>query len=205
MLLFREMSEKYEGFEKHELGGTHDFLMGTLPKDLIFDAQHFEEAWELHPEEYHEIKIHGRLVKTPRWQQAYGADYYYTNNLNKALPMPGLFEPVLQWCQETFDQRLNGLLVNWYDGKKGHYIGKHRDSTAGMIEGCPIIVISYGQTRTFRMRPYRGKGFTDFDTYEGSVFVIPYETNQAWTHEVPTRKGLLDRRISFTFRAFEEK
>lgn len=24
--------------------------------------------------------MHGRKVKTPRWQQAYGADYRYTGN-----------------------------------------------------------------------------------------------------------------------------
>ena len=28
----------------------------------------------------------------------------------------------------TFVKRLNGLLLNWYEGEAGHYIGKHRDS-----------------------------------------------------------------------------
>ena len=36
----------------------------------------FDALWQMHPQVFHEIKMHGQLVKTPRWQQAYGVDYH---------------------------------------------------------------------------------------------------------------------------------
>ena len=70
------------------------------------------------------------------------------------------------------------------------------------MPGSPIVTISFGEERTFRLRPWKGKGFTDFAATHGSVLVMPYETNLAWTHEVPARKKLEGKRISVTLRAF---
>ncbi|MEE8142970.1 MAG: alpha-ketoglutarate-dependent dioxygenase AlkB [Planctomycetota bacterium] len=157
--------------------------------------------WELHPQEFHEILIHGKLVPTPRWQQAYGKDYYYTNRTNRALPVPKVLLPFLEWGQQSIDPRLDGLLVNWYDGKLGHYIGRHRDSIEGIVEG-PIVTISLGEERKFRLRPWRGEGRMDFVAQHGTVFIMPYETNLAWTHEVPKSSRCQERRISVTLRGF---
>lgn len=101
------------------------------------------------------------------------------------------------------DERLNGMLLNWYDGSLGHYIGKHRDSTKKLVHGVPIVTISFGEQRTFRLRPWKKKGTRDFAARCGSVFVMPFETNLAWTHEVPRSAKCQSRRISVTLRAFE--
>src|SRR5690606_27068782 len=145
----------------------------------------------LHPSEFHRIKIHGREVKTPRWQQAYGKDYEYTGRVNPALPFETLTVPIpkvealVSWCRERIDDRLNGLLRNWYDGSLGHYIGKHRDSRTRMVSGAPIVTISFGESRVFRLRPWKGSTrAVDFPARNGSVFVMPFDTNLAWTHEV---------------------
>jgi alkylated DNA repair dioxygenase AlkB len=71
-----------------------------------------------------------------------------------------------------------------------------------MIEGAPIVTVSYGATRTFRLRPWKGDGVRDFEARDGTVFVMPYATNRAWTHEVPHNAKSLGRRISITLRAF---
>jgi alkylated DNA repair dioxygenase AlkB len=186
----------------HQLDEHCAFLTGTLPQELQLSEQEFEDLWHLHPAEFHEIKMHGRLVKTPRWQQAYGMDYHYTGRTNQALPVPSPLEPLLAWVKEQIDIRLNGLLLNWYDGTQGHYIGKHRDSRVNMIEGAPIVTISFGEERIFRLRPWGKPGQMDFRTTHGSLFIMPYETNLAWTHEVPHFRKYTGRRISVTFRAF---
>ena len=103
-------------FDSHALDEEHLLYAGKLPEDLQFDASAFDSLWALHPEEYHEIMMHGRQVKTPRWQQAYGKDYHYTGQVNKALAIPQVVQPLLTWCQTSFDSRLNGILFNWYDG-----------------------------------------------------------------------------------------
>ncbi len=192
-----------KGFTRHPLNPTHHLWLGYLPANLVPSPEQTQQLWDLHPENYHEIMMHGRLVKTPRWQQAYGADYRYTGQVNRALPLHPLMEQYLQWMQAHIDPRLNGLLFNWYEGSQKHYIGKHRDSTHGMCPGSPIVTLSMGETRTFRMRPWKQKGYQDIEVSHGSLLVIPWETNQAWTHEVPHFARHTGRRVSITARAFE--
>jgi alkylated DNA repair dioxygenase AlkB len=186
----------------HVLADGSHFFLGSLPKELEWDTAAFSVVWALHPTEKHRIKIHGREVETPRWQQAYGADYYYTGGINRALPVLRELEPLLHWVQRVVDPRCQGILVNWYEGPR-HYIGPHHDSTTGMVRGAPIVTVSYGETRTFRLS--RGKGedrqTRDFSAADGTIFVMPYETNQAWKHEVVKSARYIGRRISVTFRA----
>src|SRR5262245_53182881 len=188
------------GFERHDLDGSHSFFAASLPAALTITQPQFDELWALHPEDFHEIMIHGRPVKTPRWQQAYLKDYEYTGNINKALPhLPPALSPLLAWVQRAIDGWLNGVLLNWYEGGLGHYIGAHRDSREGLIEGAPIVTVSLGQERTFRLRPWKGEGFRDFPAKHGTVFVMPYDTNLTWTHEVLHAARHTGRRISVTF------
>ena len=191
-------------FSCHDLGEGLAFHVGKLPVSLLVDDAQFELLWALHPPEFHRIHMPGGPVATPRWQQAFGKDYHYTGNVNKALPIPDILRPIHRWACEHIYPDLNAILVNWYDGTKGHYIGKHRDSTVHMIPSAPIVTISFGEQRTFRLRPWKGKGYRDFLTAPGSVFVMPYELNLRWTHEVPPNAKCLGRRISITIRAFEE-
>ena len=90
----------------------------------------------------------------------------------------------------------------WYDGSKGHYIGKHRDSIANLVPDTLIVTISLGETRTFRLRPHCGTGIIDFVSNDSKVFVMPLSTNRAWTHEIPKTALALGRRISVTARSF---
>ena len=189
-------------FACHELGNGHALWLGRLPEALVLDAAAFDTLWSMHPSEHNEIMIHGRVVKIPRWQQAYGKDYQFSGATNKALPIPDLLQPLLDWTRQAVDERLNGILVNWYDGQAGHYIGPHRDKSEDLIVGVPIVTLSFGEERTFRVRPWRGPGHMDFQAANGAVFVLPYETNQAFTHEVPASKRRIGRRISVTMRAF---
>lgn len=189
-------------FECHDLGGGLTFWAGVLPATLRLGPAAFAALWRLRPPEYHEILMRGRAVKTPRWQQAFGMDYRYTGRVNRALSTPPLLIPLLAWARGIIDDRLNSLLINWYDGSLGHYMGRHRDSTGEMIEGAPIVTVSLGEERVFRLRPYRGEGRRDFPARDGTVFVMPYETNRAWAHEVPRARKAQGRRISVTFRCF---
>ena len=47
---------------------------GRIPDALIPDDASFESLWGLHPEEFSELKIHGKTVKMPRWDRAYAKD-----------------------------------------------------------------------------------------------------------------------------------
>lgn len=190
-------------FQCHDLGDGLIFLTGFLPGELVWDSARFEEVWRLHPEEKHVIAMPRGPVEVPRWQQAYGADYHYTGRVNRALPVPEVLAPLLAWVREAVDGRLNGLLLNWYEGP-GHYIGPHHDSTRNMAAGVPIVTISFGETRVFRLsRRVDGESLKrDFPAPDGTVFVLPYETNRAWKHAVPRSARYMGRRISVTMRGF---
>jgi len=190
-------------FEEHKLDEQHSIYRCLLPEDLTPSDDVYNALWAMHPDEYHEIMMHGRPVKTPRWQQAYGRDYHYTGQTNKALSVPDNLQPLFDSCKATVDDRLNGILLNWYDASEKHYIGAHRDSTTNMTDGAPIVTISLGEERSFRLRPWKGKGFTDLPAPNGTVFVMPYSTNLAWTHEVPHSAKFEQTRISITLRAFD--
>lgn len=77
----------YEDFQRHSLDHRHYFWAGRLPSSLRLGPEAFETLWNLHPTDYHQIQMHGRMARTPRWQQAYGRDYRYTGRTNPALPI----------------------------------------------------------------------------------------------------------------------
>lgn len=187
----------------YDLGDGHTFSVSRLPYDLPSGPALFESLWQLHPAEYHEIVMAGRRVRTPRWQQAFGADYRYSGSINRALPLAPPLLPLLDWARQAIDPGLNAVLMNWYDAALGHYMGRHRDSTGGMVRGAPIVTISFGEERVFRLRPLHGPGRKDFLARDRSVFIMPYETNRDWTHEVPRARKYTGRRISVTLRAFD--
>lgn len=68
---------------------------------------------------------------------------------------------------------------------------------------CPIVTISLGQERIFRLRPYGGKGYVDISLNQVDLLVIPAITNQYWTHEVPNFNHHVQKRISITLRAYQ--
>jgi alkylated DNA repair dioxygenase AlkB len=191
---------------EHRIAGRFSIFTARLPDELERASQaRFAELWALHPRRFHTITqpFTGRTIPLPRWQQAYGRDYHYSGGVNRALPVPPLLQPYLAWARRHLDARLNGLLLNWYDAALRHYIGPHRDSIVGLSEGAPIVTVSLGATRLFRLRP-KGGTFVDFPATDGSVFILPWETNLNVKHAVPHRAGDLGRRISITIRAFDD-
>lgn len=105
--------------------------------------------------------------------------------------------------RERIDPRLNGLSVNWYDAAFGHYMVLHRDNTKNLVTGAPIVAVSLGAERVFRLRPWWPGDLVEFTATHGKLFVMPFETNRVWRHGVPHRSTDTGRRISITLRAFK--
>ncbi len=187
------------------LEGGERLFTGRVPDELIWNQTQVEDCWSMRPAERHTVMMFGREVEVPRDQQAYGKSYSYTGCCNKALPIPKLLQPLLYFVRETIFSDLNGILLNWYSGPE-EYIGPHSDSTINMVQFSPIVTVSFGETRTFRMSKGKGKEKRVFDypAKNGSIIVLPWETNRAWKHGVPKRARYDGRRISVTMRAFED-
>lgn len=192
-----------EGFKVNELGDGLQFLEGRLPPRLDWNARQFDSIWNLHPQDRHWVTMFGKPTQVARWQQAYGANYSYTGSMNNALPVPSSLRPLLDWARADIDGSLNGLLLNWYDGPND-YIGPHHDSTKGLIADSPIVTVSFGETRVFRLTKGEQRTVRDFPAAQGTVFVMPSKTNKGWKHEIVKSVKNTGRRISVTLRAFNE-
>ena len=117
-------------FERHCLFDRFPFFVGRLPDDLDAMARtEFEPLWVLHPKKSNTILMHGRSVEIPRWQQAYGRNYHFSGTVSRALPVPQLLKPFLEWVQNTVDARLNGLLLNW----KSSNLAPSRSAQFGIV------------------------------------------------------------------------
>ncbi|NRB48744.1 MAG: alpha-ketoglutarate-dependent dioxygenase AlkB [Saprospiraceae bacterium] len=189
-------------FDEIALDDRYFIYLSSRVELFRLDQASFQALWDSHPDDFHEIRMHGKWVKTPRWQQAYGKNYRYTGSKNNAIAITAELQPFLDWSQRHIDPRLNGLLLNWYDGAQSHYIGAHRDDTRDLHPDSPTVTISVGQERIFRMRPWKQKGYKDLTVRHGDVVVVPWDTNMRWTHEVPHFKKYGGKRISITLRAY---
>jgi len=183
---------------------NHGIWQQQLPHDMCDTTDNFDRLWQLHPQHFQRIFLHGREVKLPRWQQAYGKDYHFSGKSSRAKLVPDLLEPYLNWARKSIDSNLNGMLLNWYDASLGHYIGAHRDSEVGLTKNSNIVMISLGESRITRFRPYLGKGYHDIQVNHGDVLIMSLATNRDFKHEVPKFKRDQGRRISITLRCFTE-
>lgn len=188
------------GFVAHELEAGFPIYTGRIPEELRLGSEPFEFLWGMHPPNVAEVVVGGTAKQAPRWHQAYGHDYQFAGYSNRALPVPDALRGLLAWSQGAVDVRLNGILVNWYDAACEHRIAQHKDSPIGRVTDSPIVTITLGAARTFRMLV--SKRWIEFRVGDGDVVVLPDATNRKFAHAVPHLPGDEGRRISVTIRAF---
>ena len=175
------------------------------PLQSMYD---FDELWRLHPQEYGCVSYMGKMVKTPRWQQTYLKDYYFSGMMHKALPLPTQLQPFLEWANTiTPDVIFNQVLVNWY-GNGNHYINPHTDNERQLVKNSSILSVSLGQERIFRIRDKSTNQIVLDIPMPTNTYVMMCGTMQSrYLHEVPkvtgTKGSSMDKRINITFRVFK--
>ena len=171
------------------------------------------------PAERGRIMMMGRLIPTPRFQQAFLEDYKFTGvNHLAAQALPPVATQLLQWANEQLPQHwfpdcgdsklFNSSLVNWYmDGS--HYVGPHADDERALHPGSPIFSLSLGQTRTFRIRrTHDGSNapVRDLELRHRDFVVMGGAMQKNFKHEIVKISGerarLMGPRVNVTFRCF---
>lgn len=194
-----------------------------LPVDLIAGEEKFQSLWELHPLEQHKIRMYGKLIDTPRFQQAYLRTYKFSGTQSNALPLPELFAPYFAWANNLGYGNFNAVLVNWYADGSNH-IGSHSDDERQLIENSPVATITLCQPsaadkkgftakltlRKFRIRDKESNEIVkDILTSNGSVLIMGGRFQKKFKHEIVKIGGesakKVGPRISITLRQFEEE
>jgi alkylated DNA repair dioxygenase AlkB len=181
------------------LNETSWIIEGRIPNELQYVQNNFEELWNLHPKEYGKIKIYGNIINVPRWSQCYMRPYYYSGINHEAIPLPIEFQPYLEWANNLGYGEFNIALINFY-GHGGHYIGRHSDNESEIVENSPIVSITLGATRTFRIRDKTSLEIVkDINLTDGAYLIMGGEMQKHYLHEIP-KVAKAGRRINITFR-----
>lgn len=175
----------------------------TLGEIRISDEL-IETIMRARPEERDYVNTAYYHGPAPRYCKAYGKAYKFAGVEHAADPIPDCLKGIMRWaCQFA---PFNGLLINWYENGYD-YIGPHRDDEKALVKGEPIMTISVGATRKFRVRNSENKILEDFEMYNGSFIMMKYPFQDRYTHEIVKitgEKGLKTKpRASLTFRVFQ--
>lgn len=159
----------------------------------------FEAVWNL-PKAPGKVTVFGKTYDTPRFQQSYLRGYTFSGNEHPGKPVPEELKDVWEWAQTqgTYNQ----LFVNWYEHGK-HCIGAHRDDEKDLVKGSDIMSLSFGATRTFRIRDFATKKIVkDLDLTNGTVIKMNHPFNRDFTHEITKTSKPVGPRINITCRNF---
>ena len=176
-----------------------------LPETLSLNEEQFEELWNLHPKEKGIVKIMGKEIETPRWQQAYGQSYAFSGTVNKALPFHPIILKYVNWANEQTKnekEEFNMALLNWYENGD-HYIGHHSDDEKQLIQKSPIYCFSFGASRDFVLKNKITKENTKVELENNSLIIMGGTCQKTHTHTLPKRKKVNEKRISITLRKFK--
>ena len=107
--------------------------------------------------------------------------------------------------RRTEQKHLNSLVANAYQGGFDK-IGKHFDKPEDIQRGTAIVTACFGSTRTLRLERIDGKGKPiDVPLPHGSIFVLGWETNQLYTHEILAPIEPVGLRLGLTYRTLASR
>lgn len=176
----------------------------NLPTQAKFDGPAFEQLWSIHPEEFGRVKIYGKELSTPRWQQSYLKPYWFSGMTHAPLPLPEEIQGLFDWVK-TINPDINQCLINWYqDGN--HYIGPHSDDETQLVPGSDIFSFSYGAERQFHIHPKNGPStgaIHKIPMPHNSLLIMRGKMQRNYKHSVPKSARVNNRRINITFRCFK--
>ncbi len=165
----------------------------------LFAALRDETPWR-----QESVFVYGRRLQQPRliaWYGDPGAVYAYSGLTLEPLAWTRPMQDIKARAEQLAQASFNSALLNYYrDGEDS--MGWHADDEAE-LGGAPVIAsVSFGATRTFRMKHKRRRDVDPVavELESGSVLVMRPPTQAHWLHAVPKRRRVADGRINITFR-----
>lgn len=100
---------------------------------------------------------------------------------------------------------MNGCFLNCYLNEHQH-LGWHADDFVGMDHACPVVSISFGESREIWWRKKGETGVVPLSSRQllrdGSMFIMPPGMQDTHEHRIPKGDRKMNERVSLTFRRF---
>jgi len=143
--------------------------------------------------------IFGRKVPVPRLTAWYGpTSYVYSGIMHPAHPFPQVLRHVAESIEPVAGD-FDCALANMYrDGKDG--VSWHSDNEMLWGDRATIASVSFGATRSFRLRHKSSGENLSVELGHGSVLYMSGETQRCWLHTIPKTGRTVGSRINLTFR-----
>ncbi len=175
-----------------------DNFFSQKEADAFFQKLQSTIQWKQEP-----IKMFGKLVMQPRLTAWYGdADKTYTYSGITMQPNPWTKELLLikEKIETVSNAQFTSALLNLYrDGQDS--MGWHRDNEKELGINPTIGSVSFGESRTFKLRDYASKEIVrSIDLQHGSYLLMQGETQHFWEHQIPKTTKKKNLRINITFR-----
>jgi len=153
------------------------------------------------------VTMYGKKIVIPRKQCGYGDDgtsYKFTG-----VKVEGNFwcdVPTLKTIKEVIWEKLdipvNFVLVNLY--RNGNdYIGYHSDDEKDLDANYPIISLSFGAERAFRLKHKVTGKIHEKVLKNNSCIMMKPPCQRLYKHSVPKSKKIKTPRINLTFRVIK--
>lgn len=149
-----------------------------------------------------ELKVYGKVVHQRRNIGFFSDEsigYTYSKKLMPSQPLNRSLKKLIKKVNKKFNAEFNGILVNEYLTGE-NYISAHSDDETA-LDNSGVIAISYGATRTFRIREKKSKKIVlDIPMEHMDILIMGGDFQKEFTHEIPKEKKVKESRISLTFR-----
>ncbi|MBP6237615.1 MAG: alpha-ketoglutarate-dependent dioxygenase AlkB [Saprospiraceae bacterium] len=151
------------------------------------------------------IKFYGKTINLPRLTAWYGDNdkpYTYSGIQNNPQIWTSELLEIKLKIEEIAKVKFTSVLLNLYrDGKDS--VGWHCDDENELGQNPVIGSVSFGETRTFKLRHLQDKIVKKIELTHGSFLLMKGETQHKWEHEIPKTSKKLDQRINLTFRVIK--
>ncbi len=174
----------------------HPFSYVRGASDLSLDEIREAIAWE-----QRSVTVYGAVYPQPRLTKWYGAvPYAYSGIVWEPAPMPELVERLRGRVSEITGDVYDAVLCNLYrDGTD--CVGWHSDDEPLFGSGTAVASLSFGATRTFKLRLISdNKVQHSVDLEHGSLLHMPKGVQECWQHTIPRTKKPVGVRVNLTFR-----
>ena len=166
----------------------------------------FEHCLRLNTLHQGEILMFGKRVPIPRLESFHcneAINYTYSGKLLKSAPFTSELLDIKTKVEMITGHSFNCVLINVYrNGQDSN--GWHADNEKELGKNPIIASVSFGATRTFKLRSTDGTEQYSIPLTAGSLLLMGQQVQHQFKHCIPKEPKISEPRVNLTFRTILE-